>query len=64
MFSILYENFTPRLKDDKVSFDPCEVTVPFASIMLENCMPLLGARGSWNPATALPGPPGFLRVDG
>jgi len=35
-----------------------EVTVPFASIMLENCMPLLGARGSWNPATALPGPPG------
>ena len=37
----------------------CEVTVPFATIMLENCMPLLASRGSWSPAVALPGPPGF-----
>lgn len=35
-----------------------EVTVPFATIMLENCMPLLASRGSWSPAVALPGPPG------
>ena len=36
----------------------CQVTVPFATIMLENCMPLLANRSSWAPQAALPGPPG------
>ncbi|CAK9042793.1 unnamed protein product [Durusdinium trenchii] len=40
-----------------------EVTVPFASIMLENCMPLLVSRGLWDPAAALPGPPGQSVVE-
>ena len=43
-------------------FYSCKVTVPFASIMLENCMPLLVSRGLWDPAAALPGPPGPASV--
>ena len=35
-----------------------EVTVPFAAVMLQNSMPLL-AKGIWDPAKALPAPPGL-----
>lgn len=31
--------------------------MPFATVMLQNCMPLL-AKGIWDPAVALPAPPG------
>ncbi|OLP95639.1 putative aarF domain-containing protein kinase 1 [Symbiodinium microadriaticum] len=40
-----------------------EVTVPFATIMLDSCMPLLQSQGRWSPLAAMPYPPGCSALE-
>ncbi|CAE7401971.1 Adck1 [Symbiodinium sp. CCMP2592] len=40
-----------------------EVTVPFATIMLDSCMPLLQSQGRWSPLAAMPNPPGCSALE-